>query len=109
MCYPIIFCAEVLDTDPDTPSIIGGGKMILSGPCFSVEIERIICLFTDKHGDVTSIVNPDMTITKRVIKGITVNEQAVCPIPLFRTLGSHNITITLGSGKNYTGNFEVGT
>ena len=102
------FYAEILRTDPDTPSIIGGGTMFLTGSCFSVNIEKIHCLFTDKDGDVTSFTNPDGTITKRVISGITVKEQAVCPLPLFRMLGSHNVTITLSNGRNYTGNFEVG-
>lgn len=82
--------------------------MHLTGPCFSIEIERITCLFTDLEGDVTSFTNPDKSTTKRDIKGITVNEQAVCPMPLFRRLGSHNVTVTLGNGSNYTGSFEVG-
>ena len=94
--------------DPATPSIIQGGVMFLTGPCFSVDIENITCLFTDQDGDVTSFTNPDNTVAKRMIKGITVNEKAVCPLPLFRRLGNHNVTITLGDGKKYTGNFFVG-
>ena len=94
--------------DPDTPSIIGGGIMFLTGPCFSVDIENITCLFTDQDGDVTSFTNPDNTVTKRIIKGITVNEKAVCPLPLFRRLGDHNVTITLGDGTKYAGSFIVG-
>ena len=82
--------------------------MYLTGPCFSDNIEKIQCLFTDKDGDVTSFTKPDRTITNRIISGITVNKNAVCPLPLFRTLGSHNVTITLSNGTNYTGNFEVG-
>ena len=82
--------------------------MLLTGPCFSIEIERITCLFTDFEGDVTSFTNPNGSITKRVISGITVSEQAVCPMPLFRRLGSHNVTVTLANGLNYTGSFEVG-
>ena len=82
--------------------------MFLTGPCFSVDIETITCLFTDQDGDVTSFTNPDNTVTKRNIKGITVNEKAVCPLPLFRRLGNHNVTITLGDGTNYTGSFSVG-
>ena len=82
--------------------------MFLTGPCFSVDIENITCLFTDQDGDVTSFTNPDNTVTKRIIKGITVNEKAVCPLPLFRRLGDHNVTITLGDGTKYTGSFIVG-
>ena len=82
--------------------------MHLTGPCFSDDIEKIQCLFTDKDGDVTSFTNLYGTITNRIISGITVNKKAVCPIPLLRTLGSHNVTITLSNGTNYTGNFFVG-
>lgn len=73
-----------------------------------MDIERIICVFIDKEGDVTSFTNPHRTVTNRVIKGITVNKKAVCPMPLFRRLGDHNVTITLSNGTNYTGNFFVG-
>jgi len=95
--------------DPNTPSIINGGVMILTGPCFSIEIERITCLFTDQEGDVTSFSDHRRIVTKRVINGITQNERAVCPMPLFRRLGNHNVTVTLSNGKNFTGNFDVGT
>ena len=101
------FYVAFLRPDPDTPSVISGGAMLLTGPCFSIEIERITCLFTDFEGDVTSFTINSVT-TKTVIKGITVNEQAVCPMPLFRRLGSHSVTITLPNGLNYTGSFEVG-
>ena len=82
--------------------------MLLTGPLFSVDVENITCLFTDEKGDVTSFTNPDATTTKRVIKGITINEQAVCPLPLFRRLGDHNVTVTLNSGTQYSGSFFVG-
>ena len=90
--------------DPITPSVIGGGVMLLTGPCFSVNVEKITCLFTDKEGDVT-FINP---MTNRVINGITINEQAVCPLPLFRRLGDHNVTVILSNGTQYTGSFFVG-
>ena len=99
---------DILTPDPDTPSIIDGGVMFLTGPCFSMEIEKITCLFTDKEGDVTSFTFPDKTVTKRVINGITVNEQAVCPLPLFRRLGNHNVTVTIRNGTKFTGSFDVG-
>ena len=94
--------------DPITPSIIGGDVMLLTGPCFSVNVEKITCLFTDKEGDVTSFTNPDKSVTNRTINGITVNEQAVCPLPLFRRLGDHNVTVILSNGTEYTGSFFVG-
>ena len=100
---------DILLPDPDTPSIIGGGVMRLTGPCFSMEIEKITCLFTDEEGDVTSFTDHRSFTTNRVINGITVNEQAVCPLPLFRRLGDHNVTVTLSNGTEYTGNFNVGT
>ena len=99
---------DLLTPDPNTPSIIGGGVMLLTGPCFSKEIENITCLFTDEEGDVTSFTDHRNITTKRVISGITVYEQAVCPLPLFRRLGDHNVTVTLSNGTQYTGNFIVG-
>ena len=101
-------CIDILTPDPDTPSIISGGVMRLTGPCFSMEIEKITCLFTDEEGDVTSFTDHNDITTKRDIKGITVNEQAVCPLPLFRRLGNHNVTVTLENGTQYTGSFNVG-
>ena len=99
---------DILIPDPDTPSIISGGVMSLTGPCFSMEIENITCLFTDKEGDVTSFTDHKEVTTKRVINGITVNEKAVCPLPLFRRLGNHNVTVTLNNGAQYSGSFNVG-
>ena len=104
----IFILLEILRPDPDTPSIINGGVMLLTGPCFSKEIENVTCLFTDKQGDVTEFTNPDNTTINRVISGITVNEQAVCPLPLFRRLGDHNVTVTLQNGTRYSGSFTVG-
>ena len=83
--------------------------MLLNGPCFSVETERITCLFTDQEGDVTSFTDHRGIVTKRVIHGITHNERAVCPMPLFRRLGNHNVTVTISDGTNFTGTFDVGT
>ena len=98
----------ILIPDPDTPSIISGGVMSLTGPCFSMEIENITCLFTDKEGDVTSFTDQNEITTIRVINGITVNEKAVCPLPLFRRLGNHNVTVTLSNGTQYSASFNVG-
>ena len=95
-----------LKPDPDTPSIINGGVMLLTGPCFSKKIEKITCLFTDKEGDVTNVTR---MVMERVINGITVNEQAVCPLPLFRRLGIHTVTVNLSNGTQYSGDFTVGT
>ena len=83
--------------------------MILTGPCFSIGSERITCLFTDQEGDVTSFTDHLGIVTKRIINGITRNEQAVCPMPLFRRLGIHNVTVTFSNGTNFTGSFDVGT
>ena len=104
----IISYTEYLIPDPDTPSIIGGGVMLLTGPCFSMNVEKITCLFTDREGDVTSFTDHRNITTKRDINGITVKEQAVCPLPLFRRLGDHNVTVTLSNGTQYTGSFNVG-
>ena len=104
----ICMFVDILRPDPNTPSIISGGVMRLTGPCFSMEIEKIKCLFTDEEGDVTSFTNPRSITTKRDINGITVNEQAVCPLPLFRRLGNHNVTVILSNGTSYTGSFSVG-
>ena len=80
----------------------------MTGPCFSAGIEKITCLFTDKDGDVTSFTDHRGTVTKRIINGIVVNGRAVCPMPLFRALGDHNVTITFSNGTSYTGYFSVG-
>ena len=104
----IFLYLESLNLDPDAPSIIGGGVMTMTGPCFSTNIETITCLFTDKVGDVTAFTKKQGGTINTIINGITVNEKAVCPMPLFRRLGSHNVVITLSNGKNYTGNFDVG-
>ena len=88
--------------DPETPSIINGDVMFLDGPCLSVEIENITCIFTDNKGDVTEFT--DM----KLIRGISKNRRAICPMPLFRTLGEHKLTVIVRDGSNYSGSFEVG-
>ena len=94
--------------DPETPSIINGGVMFLIGPCLSTDnIENITCLFTDNKGDVTEYKKMSMII-KRTIRGITKDGKAICPMPLFRTLGEHRLTIFIKDGTNYSGTFEVG-
>ena len=93
---------------PKTPTIINGGTMQLIGPCFNGSIERITCVFADKDGDVTSFVDGNGLKSSKQINGITVNQKAICPIPLFRRLGSHNVTITLSNRKVFSAVFEVG-
>ena len=83
--------------------------MLLTGPCFNTEIEEIICLFTDHNGDVTTFTNSGGNVISRSITGIIVSEQAVCPMPLFRSLGNHTVTITLNNNASYSGSFDVGT
>ena len=82
--------------------------MFLTGPCFSDEIENITCLFTDKNGDVTHFELPDGREINIIINGITVQQKAVCPLPLFRTLGNHTVIITLNDNTTYSAFFEVG-
>lgn len=104
-----IFYVDFLSPDPDTPTIINGGVMHLTGPCFSMDIQKIKCNFTDIEGDVTTFTFPNGIVSKpRVISGITVNEQAICPLPLFRRLGIHNVTVTLNDDSEYIGTFLVG-
>ena len=92
--------------DPDTPSITNGGVMTLTGPSFnaSSDHEKITCTFTDDDGDVTEGFPRDFT---RPINGIVVNCKAICPMPLFRKLSPHNLTVVLND-KRYVGEFEVG-
>ena len=92
--------------DPDTPTILNGGVMSLTGPCFTKSYQNITCLFTDKNGDVTMY---SIRRLKRhtIIKGIIVNDQAVCPMPLFRRLGEHRLTIIVDD-VTYVGEFVVG-
>ena len=98
----------ILRTIPTTPTIINGGYMQLLGPCFNNTYESIICVFTDKDGDVTSFVDGNGLKSSKQIDGITVNQKAICPIPLFRRLGTHNVTITLRNNKTFSAVFEVG-
>ena len=89
--------------DPDTPSIINGGVMKLSGPCFNTSIETIKCTFYDASKQkVHSHINGIITIND---KG---NEKAICPMPFFKTLGSHTVVITLENNMTYNGSFRVG-
>jgi len=89
--------------DPNIPTILNGGVMSLTGPCFNKSYQNVTCLFTDKDGDVTERINKRNTI----IKGIITNEKAVCPMPLFRRLGEHRLTI-LADDETYVGEFAVG-
>ena len=93
--------------DPDTPSIINGGVMTLTGPSFNTTSshEKITCVFTDDDGDVTEGI-PRQLFT-RPIQGIIVYCKAICPMPLFRKLGPHNLTVMLNDTK-FVGQFEVG-
>ena len=94
--------------DPETPSIINGDVMFLDGPCLSVAIENITCIFTDNQGDVTEFKDNKGKVHRTHIRGISKNRRAVCPMPLFRTLGEHKLIVFVKDGSNYSGNFEVG-
>ena len=87
-----------------TPSIINGGVMKLTDPCFNATLEKITCIFTDEDGAIN--------FRKRAatnIDGLIVNtDLAVCPMPLFRKLGFHSVTIKLQNGRTFVGQFEVG-
>ena len=72
----------------------------MSGPSFISNYQKICCVFADKEGDVTKGGQDP-------IQGITVNGTAICPMPLFRRLGYHNLTV-LANGKNFTATFNVG-
>ena len=89
--------------DPDTPSIINGGVMKLSGPCFNTNNERIICKFYDAN---------KKQIHKPINGIITIhdigNEKAICPMPFFHTLGKHSVFITVDNTTTYNGSFTVG-
>ena len=97
-----------MTVDPETPSIINGDVMFLDGPCLSVEIENITCIFTDNEGDVTEFTDRKGNTIKTLIKGISKNRRAICPMPLFRTLGEHKLTVIVRDDSNYSGSFEVG-
>ena len=89
--------------DPDTPSIINGGVMKLSGPCFNTSNEVITCTFYDANEkEVHEPINGIITINDQG------NEKAICPIPFFKTLGGHSVIITVDSNKTYRGSFTVG-
>ena len=96
---------EHLIVDPDTPSIINGGVMKLSGPCFSPNNTVITCMFYDANQDIvysSEVINGIITIND---KG---NEKAICPMPFFKTLGNHSIVITVDNFTTYSGSFTVG-
>ena len=99
-----------MTVDPETPSIINGDVMFLHEPCLSVAIENITCIFTDNEGDVTEFTDRTGKVHKKLIRGISKNRSAICPMPLFRTLGEHNykLTVIVRDGSNYSGSFEVG-
>ena len=80
--------------------------MTLSGPSFNRHSshENITCVFTDDDGDVATILPNTF---EKPMKGIIVNCRAICPIPLFRKLGPHNLTVVV-NGTSYVGDFEVG-
>ena len=89
--------------DPDTPSIINGGVMRLSGPCFNPNSEVIICRFYDTNKNIVQgNINGIITIND------TGNEKAICPMPFFKTLGNHSIIITVDNNRKYSGSFTVG-
>ena len=81
--------------------------MKLSGPSFNTTSshEKITCIFTDDDGDVTETFPRTFA---RPIKGIIVNCEAICPMPLFRKLGPHSLIVTLNNTK-FEGEFVVGT
>ena len=82
--------------------------MFLVGPCLSAAIENITCLFNDSEGDVTAYKDRMGTLQSTAIKGISKDRKAICPMPLFRTLGEHTLTIFVKDGNSYSGSFEVG-
>ena len=101
--YLNLLFTEHLEVDPDTPSIINGGVMKLSGPCFNTNNEVITCMFYDANEkEVHEPIKGIITIND---KG---NEKAICPMPLFKTLGHHSVVITVDNSKKYNGSFTVG-
>ena len=103
--YNVLYIlTEHLVVDPDTPSIINGGAMTLSGPCFNANNEVITCTFynaTEKEVH-DKPINGIITINDQG------NEKAICPIPFFKTLGGHSVVITVDNNKKYRGSFTVG-
>ena len=107
--YCIFYCffSSTVLVDPITPTITNGGVMTLSGPSFNTTSshEKIICVFIDDDGDVTEGIPRELFT--RPIQGIIVNCKAICPMPMFRKLGPHSLTVTLNDTK-FVGEFEVG-
>ena len=99
-----IYSTDHLVVDPDTPSIINGGVMKLSGPCFDTSNEVITCTFYN--------ANEQKVDNKSITGIITINDEgnvkAICPMPFFKTLGDHSVVITVDNSKNYSGSFTVG-
>jgi len=96
----LLFTSIVL-VDPDAPTIINGGVMTLSGPSFNTTNthEKISCVFTDDTGD--------RVHAAQSINGIIVNCKAICPMPLFKKLGPHQLIVNLRETR-FVGEFEVG-
>ena len=92
--------------DPETPSIINGGVMGLTGRSFNTDNthDDVTCTFTDDDGDVTTALPRSFECP---IKGIIVNCKAICLMPLFRKFGPHNLTVTIND-NSYVGGFVVG-
>ena len=79
--------------------------MKLTDPCFNATLEKITCEFKDEDGAINF-----RTRTAFKIDGLIVNtDLAVCPMPLFKKLGFHTVTITLiKNQRKFVGEFEVG-
>ena len=78
--------------------------MKLTDPCFNATLQNITCIFKDEDG----VINFRRPATVD-IDGLIVNtDLAVCPMPLFRKLGFHSVTIILQNGRTFVGQFEVG-
>ena len=95
--------------DPNTASIINGGVIKLSGPSFnkSTDHDNVMCLFTDEDGDVTEYTDRNGVTHHTPIRGIIMNCEAICPMPLFRKLGVHKVHVTVND-SNFIGEFYVG-
>ena len=78
--------------------------MKLTDPCFNATLENITCIFKDEDRAIN--FGKPMAVN---ISGLIVNtDLAVCPMPLFKKLGFHTVTIILQNGKTFVGEFEVG-
>ena len=78
--------------------------MKLTDPCFNATLQSITCIFKDEGGVINFRKSAMVDID-----GLIVNtDLAVCPMPLFRKLGFHSVTIILQNGRTFVGQFEVG-